>query len=463
MGERQRNNLEDTLQTGVSVAHLAKGAVKTGKTVAGAAKGAAVGGPYGIVANALWQERKKIGKFAAVLAGFFMIPVMMLSMLPSLIFGGTGNAHSTAEPGTPVLNSRTAIIDNANTIAFTVSGIMGEGMDDVTERIWTDFASSGKNRMEIIRQESNQNYNTNMFVSLYCAYKAQSVGDISMTDMENVLRRNRQYLYSYTWQDEVREETQTDKTTGKETTVKETWRIYTIVYNGETFFADQVFALTEEQKKLAADYAYNLSLLLGDGLFQTLDGWVEAWIPSLGDVRFTDGATEVVYYNQLDERYANKPYGTDYVGGYGCGPTAMAIVVSSLTGNMVDPAQMAEWSYNNGYWCNGSGSYHGLIPAAAKNWGLSVEGCSTAEPQRILDALAEGKLVVAIMSNGHFTKTGHFIVLRGVRDGKILVADPASYDRSGQAWDLSIILGEASRGAAAGGPFWIIGSSEDNQ
>ena len=158
-----------------------------------------------------------------------------------------------------------------------------------------------------------------MFVSLYCAYKAQSVGDISMTDMENVLRRNRQYLYSYTWQDEVREETQTDKTTGKETTVKETWRIYTIVYNGETFFADQVFALTEEQKKLAADYAYNLSLLLGDGLFQTLDGWVEAWIPSLGDVRFTDGATEVVYYNQLDERYANKPYGTDYVGGYGCG------------------------------------------------------------------------------------------------------------------------------------------------
>ena len=86
-----------------------------------------------------------------------------------------------------------------------------------------------------------------------------------------------------------------------------------------------------------------------------------------------------------------------------------------------------------------------------------MSGCTAAEPQRILDALAEGKLVVAIMSQGHFTKSGHFIVLRGVQNGKILVADPASYHRSGQMWDLSLILREASRGAAAGGPFWIIG------
>ena len=39
----------------------------------------------------------------------------------------------------------------------------------------------------------------------------------------------------------------------------------------------------------------------------------------------------------------------------------------------------------------------------------------------------------------------------------ILVADPASYRRSQKAWDLSIILNEASRRAGAGGPFWIIG------
>ena len=115
-------------------------------------------------------------------------------------------------------------------------------------------------------------------------------------------------------------------------------------------------------------------------------------ITALGDVRFTDGETEVIYFNQLDERYAGKAYGTDNIGGYGCGPTAMAIVVSSLTDDMVDPVEMAEWSYNNGYWCKSSGSYHALIPAAAQEWGLPVSGCTTAEPQRITDALANGKL-----------------------------------------------------------------------
>ena len=86
-----------------------------------------------------------------------------------------------------------------------------------------------------------------------------------------------------------------------------------------------------------------------------------------------------------------------------------------------------------------------------------MEGCAAAEPQRILDALADGKLVVALMTKGHFTSSGHFIVLRGVQDGKILVADPASQTRSKKAWDMSIILNEASKRAGAGGPFWIIG------
>ena len=58
----------------------------------------------------------------------------------------------------------------------------------------------------------------------------------------------------------------------------------------------------------------------------------------------------------------------------------------------------------------------------------------------------------------NFTSSGHFIVLRGVENEQILVADPASTSRSQKAWDLSIILNEASRSAAAGGPFWIIGS-----
>ena len=43
---------------------------------------------------------------------------------------------------------------------------------------------------------------------------------------------------------------------------------------------------------------------------------------------------------------------------------------------------------------------------AAKAWGLNVEGCTASEPQRILNALSDGKLVVAIMTKGTLPPAG---------------------------------------------------------
>jgi len=200
------------------------------------------------------------------------------------------------------------------------------------------------------------------------------------------------------------------------------------------------------------EYGYNQSIGIHENDYITGSGI------DYGEIIFTDGAVEVVYYNQLDSKYANEPYGTDKIGTHGCGPTALAIVVSSLIDQPVDPIQMAEWAVANGGWCEGNGSYHSLIPNAAKAFGLNVQGDVQSDPQKIVDALASGKLVIALMSKGHFTSSGHFIVLRGVTaDGKILVADPASKSRSEKEWDFSIILDEARKGAAAGGAFWIIG------
>ena len=458
MAEEQKNSSAETVDAAASAAHTVKGAIKAGKAISGAAKGAAAAGPYGAVAGAVWAGRKHIGKIIAVIAILLLLPVLFLLMLPGLIFGGLVNAFSPADPDTPILNSETAIVENANDITFAINAILGEALDDVMARIEVDFASSGADKMEVKNPySSGLVYNANLIVSQYCAARDEDFESISLDDLSTVLRENKEHLYSYTSVRESREVTSEDPETGEETISTEIWMIYTIRYNGESYLADHVFALTDEQKELASDYASNLSLFLGDGLLQNVDEWTGNSIPSLGDVTFTDGGTPVVYYNQLDERYASQPYGTDNIGGYGCGPTAMAIVVSSLTDDMVDPVEMAKWSYDNGYWCKSSGSYHALIPAAAEEWGLPVSGCTTSEPQRILYALADGKLVVAIMSEGHFTSSGHFIVLRGVKDGQIMVADPASYKRSGQLWDLSIILNEASRRAAAGGPFWIIG------
>ena len=458
MAEEQKNGLADTVETGASVAHTVRGAVKAGKAVAASAKGAAVGGPYGAVAGALWSARKHIEKIIVAVIALLMIPVMFVLMLPGLIFGGFTNAFSAADTENPILNSDTVITETANEITFTINSILNEALENVTNRIEADFTVSGADGMEINNPYSScPVYNSALFVSQYCAARSEDFASISIDDMATVLRANKEHLYSFTYIEESRESTETDPDTGEENTISETWRIYTIVYNGESYFADTVFALTEEQNELAYNYAQNLSLFLGDGMLQSLADWNGNSIASLGSVTFSDGVTQVVYFNQLDERYAGKPYGTDNIGGYGCGPTAMSIVVSSLSNETVDPVKMAEWSYKNGYWCKGSGSYHALIPAAAGAWGLPVSGCTASEAQRIVDALSEGKLVVAIMSKGHFTSGGHFIVLRGVKDGKIMVADPASYSRSEQLWDLSIIVNEASRRAGADGPFWIIG------
>ena len=450
----ERNGLDDTLSVASTSANVVKGAVKTGKAIAAATKGASVGGPYGAVAGAVWGARKHLGTIAVVLVVILLLPVLFILMLPSIIFGSLFGG-STADPtAVPIMNDNAAIIENTNEIAFSINQILGEGIDDVTQRIADDFSQTDGDNYEINNTYAeNMVSNTNVFIGQYCAAKGEDWENISLSDLDQTLRAEVSALYTFSRTSETRTISD-DPDTEEDESGTELWYIYTIVYQGEEHFADEVFHLTDEQKVLALDYAQNLSLFLNDGMFQFAD--VDS-IPALGDVRFTDGAVEVVYYNQYDERYADQPYGTDPIGGYGCGPTAMAIVVSSLTDDMVDPIEMAKWSYDNGYWCSKSGSYHALIPAAAKEWELPVEGCSAAEPQRIVDALADGKLVVALMSKGHFTKSGHFIVLRGVQDGKILVADPASTTRSQKAWELSIIVGEASKSAAAGGPFWIIG------
>ena len=459
---------DETRQEKSSVESTVGGAAKTGKAIANIAKGAAVGGAHGAAVEA----GKASKKWIAVIVALIALPIVIVAMLPSVIFGSLLGDGTDTPNG---ISDNAALIQNMTDINNGISMILSEGLTDVLDRIEADFAVSGCDGKEINNPfGSDVVFNANAFVSQYCAYKDTDAASISQEDMEELLAANKDKLYSFTYTDEEREvtsesssgaseaETSENGTSEGETfeTSYETIRVYTIVYNGEAYFADQVFHLSDDQKLLASQYAQNLTVLLGDGVYQGLsDTEFSAMGLSYDGVVFSDGSTQVVYYNQLDERWKYEPYGTDTIGGYACGPTSMSIVVSSLTSETVDPPHMAQWAYENGYWCSGSGSYHSLIPGTAEAWGLAVEGCTASEPQRIVDALTDGKLVVALMTKGHFTSSGHFIVLRGcTSDGKILVADPASYQRSEKSWDLAIILNEASKTAGAGGPFWIIGN-----
>lgn len=451
----ENNNKEQ----GNSAESSVRAAAKTGKAVANIAKGAATGGIHGAAVEAAKSSKKWIIPVVAII----LLPILVIAMLPTIIFGTLFGDGTDSTNG---VSDQAVLTQNMVDLNTSISTLLSEGLADVLEQIEADFSASGCDAKEVINPYgSDVVFNANYFISLYCASKDTDAESISKSDMEQVIRAHKDKLYSFTYEDEVRQvEVESDSSdtadSSEEPDVQEiTVRVYTIAYNGEAYFADQVFALNDDQKNLAANYAQNLSVFLSDGVYQVLS---ETEFSQMGisydGVVFTDGMTQVTYYNQLDDRWRYLPYGTDDIGGYACGPTAMSIVVSSLTSDTVDPPHMAQWAYENGYWCSKSGSYHSLIPGAAAEWGLPVSGCSASEPQRIVDALADGKLVVALMSKGHFTSSGHFIVLRGVTsDEKILVADPSSYQRSEKEWDFSIILNEASKSAGAGGPFWIIG------
>lgn len=235
--------------------------------------------------------------------------------------------------------------------------------------------------------------------------------------------------------------------------------VYSLIKNMESVYSNASRLLGREVTANELTNAENLynNYFYGDNIPDDTYDFNGYW--SNADINYLGEGTEtrVVYFNQADKRWGSERYGrTGTIASSGCGPTALAMVVSTLSNRAVNPSDMAIWAYENGYRVEGSGSSHSLMPNGGRHYGLKVEGAARSEGQKVVDALAEGKLVIAIMSKGHFTNGGHFIVLRGITsDGQILVADPASIRRSEQSWPLSIIISEASQSAGSGGPFWI--------
>lgn len=204
------------------------------------------------------------------------------------------------------------------------------------------------------------------------------------------------------------------------------------------------------------DYEHLLGIAQQHGLVQVQDSFSREYIEgsniSYEGTVYIDAARRFLYESQLDIRYKDTYYGEDLLSTHGCGPTAIAMVVSSLTDKRLSPPDAAKFCVDAGGYAKGQGTYFSLFPRLADFFDLRYESVPP-DKESIASALSRGALIIAIMGRGHFTDSGHFIVLRGMEEGKVRILDPFSKQKSDKAWEVSIILREV-KNVSSGGPFW---------
>lgn len=206
------------------------------------------------------------------------------------------------------------------------------------------------------------------------------------------------------------------------------------------------------KKMLANNYLITMESVDVEGNFNTYDDI------DLSDLKeYPPGDANIPLFVQFDKRWGNESYGLSTIKSGGCGPTSLSMVVVALTNKKITPKDVADWSVDNGHRAEGQGSYWSLMTAGGKYYGLKVEAISRKNPTKIAEELRKGNPIIVAMGPGHFTKAGHFIVLRGIdSDGMVYVNDPASITRSEKAWSLGVICGESStNGGKNGSPFWV--------
>ena len=100
-----------------------------------------------------------------------------------------------------------------------------------------------------------------------------------------------------------------------------------------------------------------------------------------------------------------------------------------------------DFAVKNGYCIEGVGSSWDLISKGSKKLGLNAKELPLVE-KTIVNNLKKGNPVICVVGPGHFTKRGHFIVMYGYKDGKIMVKDPNSYKNSETLYEFSEIKDE---------------------
>ena len=202
------NNERSGLDHMAQAAGAVRSAVKVGKALTGASKGAAFG-PYGLAAGLALEGRKVIATVTVFLVAILLLPVVMLSAM---------------------FEDFTATADDSVSAYDAVEAVMNSAYQAVLAEIQED--SSIYDQDYTITIIPPQKYDTPRII---CEYTALTDMNMNTADLTEKLSLHSDSFFSFT------------------SIVSGTDVIYTIAYVGDDYITDQVFALTDEQKSLAAD------------------------------------------------------------------------------------------------------------------------------------------------------------------------------------------------------------------
>lgn len=257
MSEEQ-NNRYSSLSQAASAASAAKGAVKTGKAIANAARGASAG-PYGIVAVGLWENRRIIGILIAVCLFLFILPVLLL---PPLIFSNQGLDDAPAK----VMNDNTLITENIKATETEIETILRNKHDALIDKIEQEAQKLRENEEYSITDSFLDKiiFESTLIISQFCASK-EDYREVNLDNLKYLLNERTDEIFTYHVETSDKEEV-VNQETGETKTI--THYEYIVDYAGDSFYAEHVFRLDEDQLQLAADYADNLHLFLYDTLYE---------------------------------------------------------------------------------------------------------------------------------------------------------------------------------------------------
>ena len=148
---------------------------------------------------------------------------------------------------------------------------------------------------------------------------------------------------------------------------------------------------------------------------------------------------EPVSYLQTDPRWKNVPYAVkgenSTIGGSGCGPTAMAMVLATWADPSVNPKTECMWALSHGYKYLNQGTAYTYFKPAAARYGLECRqitpgyiygNANSPYHEEAKQALDNGDFVIACMGKGTWTKGGHYVLVWGVEGNIVYINDPAS-------------------------------------